>query len=120
MLRILLHVLVLPVMLWLDKRYGAHLRPSRAAAIWYLLGVPLAAVEAAASPGPDRLSLFLQDVLVAAFYIPPAYCAFRHARKDGNIGKAFGLYLLLALIASVVAALALAQAPIVRGFLGTI
>jgi len=118
MLRILLHVIVLPVMLWLDRRYGAHLRPSRAAVIWYLLGVPLAAVEASASSGPDRLALFFQDIIIAMFFIPPAYFAFRYARRGGGIGKSFALYVLLALIASVVAALALARAPVVRGFLG--
>ena len=118
MLRIFLHVLVIPAMLWLDRRYGTHLRPSRAALVWYLLGIPLAAVEAAATSGSDRAAIFLQDLIVALFYLPPAFFCFRYAQKHRGIAKPFALYLLLAFIASVVVALVLAQAPVARGFLG--
>lgn len=119
MLRIILHVLVLPAMLWLDRRYGAHLRPWQAAAIWYLIGLPLAAVEASASPGPDRIAIFLQSAFVAAFYLAPAYLSFRYAAKGASTAKAFGLYVLLALLATLVAGLALAQAPAAVGFFRT-
>ncbi|MEK7545744.1 MAG: hypothetical protein AAB554_01545 [Patescibacteria group bacterium] len=118
MLRIFLHVLVLPALLWFDRRYGTHLKPSRAAIVWYLLGIPLAAVEAAASFGHDRAAIFLQDAAVALFYLPPAYFAFRYARKSGGIGKPFALYLFLAFISSLVAGLVMARAPMVGGFFG--
>lgn len=118
MLRILLHVLVIPAMLWLDRRYGVHLRPSRAAIVWYILGIPLAAVEASAVSGSDRAAILLQELFVALFYLPPAFFCFRYAQKHPGVAKPFALYLLLSLIASVVIALVLAQAPVVRGFLG--
>jgi hypothetical protein len=118
MLRIILHAIVLPAMLWLDRRHGWKLAPWRAAGIWFLLGVPLMAVEASASAGSDRVAVFLQSVFVAVFFLPPAYFAFRHARKDASVGAAFALYVLLSLVAAFVAALALARAPVVRGFLG--
>src|SRR5690349_6326058 len=109
MLRILLHTLVLPAMLWLDRKHGHHLGPLRAAAAWYLLGIPLMLVEAAASPGPDRPSIFLQSLLIALFFVPPAYFAFRYARATRGVGKPFLLFLFLAIIAGVAAALALAR-----------
>ncbi len=117
MLRVILHVLVLPVMLWLDRRYAARLRPWQAALIWYLIGLPLAAVEASASAGPDRIAVFLQSALIAAFYLPAAYFTFRFARKGATIAKAFALYVALALLATIVAGLVLAQAPAVSGFI---
>ena len=119
MLRILLHTLVLPVMLWLDRRHGQHLDPRHGAAIWYALGVPLMMVEAAASPGPDRLMILLQSLLIALFFVPPAYFAFRYAKTSKRVGLPFLLFLVLAVIAGIVAGLALARAPIVRGFLGS-
>ena len=118
MLRILLHAAVLPVMLWLDRRHGWKLAPARASAVWYALGVPLMAVEASAAAGPDRIAVFVQSVFIAAFFVPPAYFAFRHARANASVGKAFALYVALSALAALVAALALARAPIVRGFLG--
>ncbi|HTK60111.1 MAG TPA: hypothetical protein VL283_02800 [Candidatus Baltobacteraceae bacterium] len=119
MLRILLHTLVLPAMLWLDRRHGPHLAPFRGALAWYALGIPLMAVEAAASPGPDRATIFLQSLLVALFFVPPAYFAFRYARNTRSIGKPFLLFIVLAIIAGIAAGLALARAPIVKGFFGT-
>lgn len=119
MLRILLHVLVLPAMLWLERKHGPHLEPSRGAVVWYALGIPLMAVEAAASPGPDRVTIFLQSLVIALFFVPPAYFTFRYAKKSGRIGRPFLLFLVMAGIAGVAAGLALARAPIVRGFLGT-
>jgi len=119
MLRILFHTLVLPSMLWLDRKHGPHFQPFRGALVWYALGVPLMIVEAAASPGPDRLAIFLQSLLIALFFVPPAYFAFRYARASKGIGKPFLLFLFLAVIAGIAAGLALARAPIVKGFLGT-
>ena len=118
MLRILLHALVLPAMLWLDRKHGPHLEPSRGAVVWYALGIPLIAVEAMASPGPDRAVILLQSLTIALFFVPPAYFAFRYARKQKGIGKPFLLFIVLAIIAGVVAGLVLARAPIVKGFLG--
>jgi hypothetical protein len=119
MLRILFHTLVLPAMLWLDRKHGPHLPPLKGALTWYALGIPLIAVEAAASPGPDRAAILLQSLIVALFFVPPAYFAFRYARKTDSISKPFLLFIVLAVIAGVAAGLALARAPIVRGFLGT-
>lgn len=119
MLRILLHVLVLPAMLWLERKHGPHLEPSRGAVVWYLLGIPLMAVEAAASPGPDRVTILLQSLLIALFFVPPAYFTFRYAKASRHIGKSLALFLVLAVIAGVAAGLVLARAPIVRGFIGT-
>lgn len=116
MLRILLHTLVLPAMIWLDRKHGPHFKPFRGALVWYALGVPLMAVEASASPGPDRLTIFTQSLMIAVFFVPPAYFAFRYARNSRGIGKPFLLFLVLAVIAGVAAGLALARAPIVRGF----
>lgn len=118
MLRILLHTLILPAMLWLDRKHGPHLQPFRGALAWYGLGVPLMLVEAAASPGPDRLTIFLQSLTIALFFVPPAYFAFRYARNSKGIGKPFLLFLILAVIAGIAAGLALARAPVVKGFLG--
>ena len=118
MLRVIIHIAVLPAMLWLERRYGPKLPPSRNALLWYLLGLPLIAVEAAATPGPDRLTGTLQNLVIALFYVPPAYFMFRSAQKGASAPRAFLLYLLLAAIATVAAGLALARAPVVRGFVG--
>ncbi len=114
MLRILLHILVMPAMLWLERRSGPRLRPSRAALAWYVLGLPLMAVEASVS-GRDGMPVFLQSAIVALFFLPPAYFAFRYARRHGGVWKPFLLYLALSCIAGVVAALSLAHAPLVLG-----
>lgn len=118
MLRILLHALVLPAMIWLDRKHGPHFGPFRGALVWYALGVPLMAIEAAASPGPDRIVIFTQSFTIAMFFVPPAYFALRYARNGKSVVKPFLLFLVLAVIAGVVAGLVLARAPIVRGFLG--
>lgn len=116
MLRVLFHVAVLPAMLWLERRYGPKLSPSRNALVWYLLGMPLIAIEASASAGPDRLVVALQSLVVALFYVPPAYFAFRFAQKGAGTAKAFLLYVALAVIATAAAGLFLARAPFVAGF----
>lgn len=117
MLRVLLHVAVLPAMLWLERRYGPKLSPSWNALAWYLLGIPLIAVEASASAGPDRLVIALQSLVIALFYIPPAYFAFRFARKGASTARAFMLYIALAVVATVAAGILLAHAPYVGGFI---
>ena len=117
MLRILIHTLILPAMLWLDRRHGQHWPPLRGALVWYALGIPLIAVEAAASPGPDRAAILLQSLIIALFFLPPAYFAFRYARSSQSISKPFLLFIALAVIAGVAAGLALARAPVVRGFI---
>lgn len=116
MVRILVHILILPAMLWLERRGRGRLPPLRAAGIWYLLGIPLMAVEAAASKGPDRIAILLQSLLVGLFFLPPAYLAFRHARRTGGIGGPFLLFISLSLVAVLAVALVFARAPVVRGF----
>lgn len=114
MLRIILHTLVLPAMLWLERRGGPKLQPARATFAWYLLGIPLMAVEASAS-GRDWPVILLHSLLAALFFLPPAYLAFRYAQGKEAIGKAFLLFLGLSLLAGFMAALVLARAPQVQG-----
>lgn len=114
MLRIILHTLILPAMLWLERRGGPKLPPLRAALAWYVLGVPLMAVEASVS-GRDWPAILLQSLLVALFFLPPAYWAFRYAKGRKGIAKPFLLFLALSLLAGLVAAFVLARAPIVQG-----
>jgi len=120
MLRIFFHVTVLPAMLWWERKHGHRLEPYRAAGVWYVLGVPLMIVEAAASPSPDRASILLQSLLVALFFVPPAYFAFRYARKSRGIGRPLLLFLVLSVVAGVAAGIVLARAPVVKGFLGEV
>lgn len=114
MLRVLLHMLLLPAMLWLDRRSGARPSPVRSAAAWYAAGLPLIAVESMASAGPDRAALFLRSLLVALCFVPSAYAAFLYAARTGRIGRAFLLYLPLAVACGFLAAFALAQLPSAR------
>ena len=114
MLRIILHTLIRPAMLWLERRGGPKPEPLRAALIWYALGVPLMAVEASVS-GRDWPAILLQSLIVALFFLPPAYLAFRYAKGRKGIGKPFLLFLLLSVLAGFVAAAVLARAPIVQG-----
>ncbi len=116
MVRILLHALILPAMLWLERRGGLRVAPVRAAATWYLLGVPLMAVEAYAS-GREWSGVLVQSLLVALFFLPPAWFAFRYARKRGGIGRPFLLFLGLSVLTGFIAAAFLAHAPlVVSGF----
>ncbi len=114
MVRILAHVLILPAMLWLDRRSVKKLPPLHAAVIWYLLGVPLMLIEALAT-GNDRIPVLLQSVLTALFFLPPAYFGFRYAARRGGILKPFLLYLALSVIAGFVVALTLARTSEVLG-----
>lgn len=114
MLRIILHTLILPAMLWLERRGGPKLPPWRAAIVWYALGVPLMAVEASVS-GRDWPGILLQSLVVALFFLPPAYLSFQYAKGKKGIGKAFLLFLGLSLLAGFVAAAVLARAPIAQG-----
>ncbi len=116
MIRILLHLLILPAMLWLDRRNAARPVPMRSALMWYALGVPLMLIEARAS-GDASKPIFLQSLLVTLFFLPPAYLAFRYARRRGGVLKPFLLYLVLSCAAGLVSALVLAQTP---GILGSI
>lgn len=113
MLRIFLHMMVLPAMLWLERHGRSRLRPLHAALVWYALGVPLIAVETSASPGPDRLTFLLQSLFIALFFLPPAYFAFKYAERRQRIIVPFLVFIVLALVAGVVAAIVLAHAPVV-------
>src|SRR5512135_1200717 len=108
MLRIILHTLVLPAMLWIERRGGPKPEPLRAALVWYVLGIPLIAVEASVS-GRDWAGVLLQSLLVALFFVPPAYWAFRYAKGKKGIGKPFLVFLGLSLLAAFVAAAVLAH-----------
>ena len=114
MLRILFHAIILPLMLWLDKRGWLKFHPLGGALSWYALGIPLMIVEASAS-GREWANILLQSLLVALFFLPPAYFAFRYAKSSRSIWKPFLLFLGLSLVAAFVAALALARAPLVNG-----
>lgn len=114
MLRIILHTLILPAMLWLENRGAPKPRPVRGALIWYALGVPLMAVEASAS-GRDWATVLLQSLVVALFFLPPSYLSFRYAAGKRGILKPFLLFLALSLLAGFVAAAVLARAPLVQG-----
>lgn len=114
MVRIILHTLVLPAMLWLERRGRPKLSPLRAALTWYALGVPLMAIEASVS-GREWAGVLLQSLLVALFFLPPAYLAFRYAKGRKGILKPFLLFLALSLLAGFVAAAVLARAPLVQG-----
>jgi len=115
MVRIILHALILPGILWLERRGGPKPPPLRAALIWYLLGIPLMAVEASVS-GRDWANILLQSLIIALFFLPPAYMTFRYAQGKQGIGKPFLLFLGLSLLAGFLAALVLARAPFVNGF----
>lgn len=117
MIRVILHLLVLPFMFWFGRRHGTGTRPLKSAFIWYLLGVPLMLVEVLASYDSGRLALFLQSLLVAAFFLPPAYFAFRYADKSRGVIRPLMLFVLLSVIAGLVAGLVLARAPFVSGFM---
>jgi hypothetical protein len=114
MLRIILHTLILPAMLWLEGHGAPRPRPLRAALLWYALGIPLMAVEASAS-GRDWASVLLQSLVVALFFLPPAYLSFRFAAGKKGILKPFLLFMALSLLAGFVAAAVLARAPLVQG-----
>lgn len=115
MLRIILHTLVLPAMLWLENRGAPKPRPLRAALVWYALGIPLMAVEASVS-GRDWPNVLLQSLVVALFFLPPAYVSFRYAAGKRGILKPFLLFLGLSLLAGFVVAAVLARAPLVQGW----
>ena len=114
MIRVILHILIMPAMLLLERRGAPRLTPSRAALIWYLLGVPLIIVEASAA-GRDWPGILLQSLIIALFFLPPVYFAFRFARRFGGIWRPFLLYLALSFIAGLAVAAFLAHAPYVLG-----
>jgi hypothetical protein len=115
MVRIILHALILPAMIWLERHGAPRLYPVRAALAWYLLGIPFMIVEASVS-GHDWPKILLQSLIIALFFLPAAYFAFRYSSggKRG-IWKPFLLFLLLSLVSGFAAAAVLARAPTVRG-----
>jgi hypothetical protein len=74
-------------------------------------------VEAYSSSGPGQMALFLQSLMIALFFVPPAYFAFSYSAKSRSIFKPLLLFMFLSIIAGVAAGLVLARAPIVSGFI---
>mgnify|MGYP000269904730 CR=1 FL=1 len=114
MIRIILHALAFPAMLWLERKGGPKLPPLRATLAWYALGIPLMTVEASVG-GRDWPIILLQNLLIALFFLPPAYLAFRSARGKKGVAGPFALFLALSLLAGFVVASILARAPSVQG-----
>lgn len=114
MVRILLHLLILPAMLWVERRSTPRLAPHRATLVWYLLGMPLMLLEALDSDLSWKW-LFLQSLVTAIFFVPGVYIAFRLAMARGRIWVPFLVYLAFSIIASVLAGLALAHTPFAFG-----
>jgi len=115
MIRIILHTLAFPALLWLERHGGPRLYPARAALAWYAIGVPIMAIEAAVS-GREWFKTLIQSLIIALFFLPAAYFSFRYS--DGGrrgIWKPFLLFLLLSVISGFAAAAVLARAPEVRG-----
>ncbi|MFA5853771.1 MAG: hypothetical protein WC866_01655 [Patescibacteria group bacterium] len=114
MVRILLHLLILPAMLWVEHRSVTRLAPHRAMMLWYLLGVPLMLLEALDSDLSWKW-LFLQSLVSAFFFLPGVYAAFRLAKARGGIWLPLLVYLAFSVGASLLAGLALAHTPFAFG-----
>ncbi len=114
MIRIILHLLILPAMLWIERRSISRLQPRIATLVWYAIGVPLMLVEALAS-GAIWKTIFLQSLVTALFFLPGVYAAFRLARPRGRILLPFLVYLAFSAAAAVLAGLALAHTPFAFG-----
>lgn len=114
MMRIILHLLILPAMLWIERRSVSRLKPRSASLVWYLIGVPLMLVEALFS-GTLWKTIFLQSLVTALFFLPGVYAAFRLARPRGRILLPFLVYLAFSTAAAVLAGLALAHTPFAFG-----
>ncbi len=114
MIRILLHILILPAMLFVERKSAVRLAPRRAAALWYLLGIPLLLIESLNSELSWKW-LFSQGLVSATFFLPAVYAAFRLARMRGRIWLPLFLYLGLSVVLGVLAGLALAQTPFAFG-----
>ncbi len=116
MMRVFLHILILLAMLWVERRSAWRLKPVQAGLIWYLLGVPLMLIEAQMS-GSLWLTIFLQSLVAALFFLPPAFAAFWLAGKRNGVLLPFLLYLVLSCPAGIAAGLSLAHSPFVFGSL---
>lgn len=116
MLRILIHVALVAVVLWHQRHGGYRRHPFMLAVLWYAAGVPFMLLESLFVSGRMLTGVLLQNMLVALFFVPPAWVAFAHARKTRRgILRPFLLYVGLALVATLVAGLVLARADSVRG-----
>jgi hypothetical protein len=116
MLRVVLQVLLLLGMLWYQKHDGYRWRPATLTVVWYAVGVFMILVESKGATGSFLDALTLQAMAVALFYVPPAFLAFRRAGIDRKgIKGPFMLYIGLAVVATLLAALVLARAPIAQG-----
>ncbi|WKZ29251.1 MAG: hypothetical protein QY323_00810 [Patescibacteria group bacterium] len=114
MLRIILHLLILPAMLWIERRSDARLEPRTASAVWYAIGIPLMLVEALAA-GAIWKTIFLQSLVTALFFLPGVYAAFRLARPRGKILLPFLVYLACSGVAGVLSGLVLAHTAFAFG-----
>lgn len=114
MIRIVLHMLILPAMLWVERRSASRLSPRQATVWWFLLGVPLMLLEALDSD-VSRAWLFLQSLLTAVFFLPAVYVAFRLASARGRMWLPLFAYLALSIVAGVLAGLVLAHTPFAFG-----
>jgi hypothetical protein len=114
MIRIVLHMLILPAMLWVERRSVTRLTPRQATFWWFLLGVPLMLLEAFDSE-VSRGWLFVQSLLTAVFFLPAVYVAFRLAGTRGRVWLPLLAYLALSIVAGLLAGLVLAHTPFAFG-----
>ena len=114
MIRIFLHLIILPAMLLVERRSVTRLTPLRAALLWYALGVPLMLLEALES-GLSWKWVFFQSLVSAIFFFPGAYIAFRLAKARKGVWLPFLVYLVISIAAGVLSGLVLAQTPFAFG-----
>lgn len=114
MIRMLLHALILPAMLWVERKSVARFAPGKATLLWLMLGVPLMLLEALSS-GVSKMWLFLQSLASAVFFLPAAYAAFRLAHRRGRLWLPLLAYLALSILAGVLSGLVLAHTPFAFG-----
>ena len=115
MISILFHLAFTAGLLWYQRKQEFRPNLWALAGLWYLVSDALALIETTALTGRWFSGMFLQSLIVAAFYVPAIYFALSEAKRwKRAVWKSFILFLVFALVSTLAAAVVLANVPAIQ------
>lgn len=116
MASIVFHLALTLGVLWYQQKIRYKVKAWKLSILWYCVSAALVFIESFVLIGRPISGLLFQGLLLGIFYIPAVYLALRwaEARRHGLWGPML-VFLGLAAMATIVAAMFLARTPIVNG-----
>lgn len=115
MMSIFFHLALTFALLWYQRKQS--FRPSlwQLSGLWYVVSILLALIETSTITGSWLSGMFLQALAVTIFYVPAVFVTLRLARRGRMmIWKSFAIFFCLALVSTILAAMALAYVPFIQ------